>query len=183
MKGLAIGNCEQIRLSHNAFARPEPLISDGSSVSSSKDDDVYHFISYVPINGKLYELDGLKDGPICLGDCTKENWLEKVMPEIQKRIERYSQSEIRFNLMAVIKKLKSTYQEEVEKLESRLASATTKITALASGSSMELEDDLPNTEEELNQELDRLGNRIEELHRKISDEDDKLKRWKVSKIW
>jgi len=183
MKGLAIGNCEQIRLAHNAFARPEPLISDGVS-SGVKDEDVYHFISYLPINGKLYELDGLKDGPICLGSCTKENWLELVTPEIQKRIERYSQSEIRFNLMAVIKKLTVSLNEELERLTARKASIESKLQSKQQQDSaaMDVDDGLPSTVEELQNELATIIAQMQECNNKLSDEEDKLNRWKVENI-
>lgn len=109
-KGNSIGQHENIRTHHNSFARQDPFtIEEDNSKHGKEDDDVYHFVSYVPHNGVLYELDGLQPGPISFGEVTADNWLSKAKDEIQKRIEKYSTSEIRFNLLAVIddKKLKA----------------------------------------------------------------------------
>ena len=39
---------------------------------------------YVPVGGKLYELDGLKAGPVLLGELPEgADWLEAVAPAIQ----------------------------------------------------------------------------------------------------
>jgi len=88
MKGLAIGESEVIKQVHNSFSRPEPFVISNEK-KPKKEGDAYHFISYIPFKGKLYELDGLQEGPILLGDCSGENWFEAARDEINKRIMKY----------------------------------------------------------------------------------------------
>lgn len=49
-KGWAIGNSETIRVAHNSFTRQEPFEIEYDK-KNAKEEDAFHFISYVPVNG------------------------------------------------------------------------------------------------------------------------------------
>jgi ubiquitin carboxyl-terminal hydrolase L5 len=64
---------------------------------------------------QVYELDGLQEGPILLGEITDtRTWLDIVKEEINKRITNYAANEIRFALQAVIKSKKVIAEEQKE---------------------------------------------------------------------
>jgi len=112
-KGLALSNSDQIRSVHNSFARQ--TLFEFDSKKAEKDDDVFHFVSYVPINGRIYELDGLKAGPVDHGPAG-EDWTDAVRPVIEARMMKYTQGEIHFNLMAVIQDKTIRYNNQLKSL-------------------------------------------------------------------
>ncbi|KAF6274862.1 ubiquitin C-terminal hydrolase L5 [Rhinolophus ferrumequinum] len=119
MKGLALSNSDVIRQVHNSFARQQMFEFDAKT--SAKEEDAFHFVSYVPVNGRLYELDGLREGPIDLGACNQDDWIGAVRPVIEKRIQKYSEGEIRFNLMAIVSDRKMIYEQKIAELQRQLA--------------------------------------------------------------
>lgn len=106
LRGEALSNSESVRTAHNAFSKASPFVDEVARGADDGDGDVYHFIAYTPVQGKLYELDGLQPYPISHGDCARGDFPEKVIEVLRRRIARYPEGETRFNLMAVTRDLR-----------------------------------------------------------------------------
>lgn len=112
-KGWALSNSDEIRTVHNSFARQ--TVFEFDSRSAKEDDDVFHFVAYLPIKGRLYELDGLREGPLDHGAIPEgSDWISTVKPIIEARIAKYQAGEIHFNLMAVIQDKLSNYKKQLQ---------------------------------------------------------------------
>ena len=91
-RGIVLSNSEPIRQLHNSFSRPEPFIFKEDKRKKKKESDIYHFVSYVPHKGNLYELDGLQPGPILIGKYENpKDWIALAQQEIQKRLTAFGQ--------------------------------------------------------------------------------------------
>jgi ubiquitin carboxyl-terminal hydrolase L5 len=154
-RGLALSNSDVIRQVHNSFARQQMFEFDHSL--AKKDDDVYHFIGYIPIAGRLYELDGLKDGPIDLGAVPAEmDWLDVARPVIEKRMQKYSNDEIHFNLMALVSDRLVEYNRQIVEITQQIESA--------------------------GMETDELQVKLSQLQQQMSDEEHKRSQHKIESI-
>ncbi|KNF03017.1 hypothetical protein PSTG_03611 [Puccinia striiformis f. sp. tritici PST-78] len=112
MTGELLTNSERIRAVHNSFARPDPFQRDEPKQISHE--DAYHFITYLPISGSLYELDGLNALPVFHGKIPDgQSWTNLAREVIQARINTYSSTEVHFNLMAIC-------EDRVKVLEKRM---------------------------------------------------------------
>jgi ubiquitin carboxyl-terminal hydrolase L5 len=104
---------------NNKFYRPEPFIFT-STRKATDEDDVFHYVSYVWSKGNIYEIDGLREGPIIISEnVTYEDWVNKVKPAILDRINLYANNEIKFNLLALVpdkrEKLSDQMQEQLKR--------------------------------------------------------------------
>lgn len=131
--GHVVASSDQIREVHNSFSKTSPFSLDPSAVPDEAKEDAYHFITYLPVHGLLYELDGLQASPIMHAPVEGENWLDAARETIQARIDTYPPGSVMFNLLAV-------RQDPVPRLKAELA------TDLPEGKRFELQEQLAHEE-------------------------------------
>jgi ubiquitin carboxyl-terminal hydrolase L5 len=118
-RGLAISNSEILRSCHNSFAPQHQFVVENNPFEESDKEEPYHFVSYIPVDGKVYELDGLQPGPREHGAYGGDagDWLDVVSPVISARMGEYSdEGEIRFNLLAVVEDIGVRLTRELDAL-------------------------------------------------------------------
>ncbi|XP_062514996.1 ubiquitin carboxyl-terminal hydrolase isozyme L5-like [Corticium candelabrum] len=183
MRGLTMTNSDEIREVHNSFSRQQLFEFDESLTKG--DEDAYHFVGYVPIGGRLYELDGLKDGPIDHGKCSERDWLETCKPILDERIASFEADEIRFNLMAIVSDRKQIYLRETTSLEETKMQVLEKLEKLAAGEvGMETDVDDPTSllPDELTSQLEEIESRLVDLQSLIASETEKMHKYKIENI-
>ena len=124
MKGEVLSNSEPIRNVHNSFAKPEPMITE-----EDKDDrtgEAFHFITFIPSEGRAIELDGLKPSPIAHGPTSTDKlaWIDTVQKVLSERISRYEASEVRFTLLAICGDSLAAATNRMKELESMMEDET-----------------------------------------------------------
>ncbi|XP_061383956.1 ubiquitin carboxyl-terminal hydrolase calypso [Danaus plexippus] len=136
-KGWAIGNTPELACAHNSHAIPQARkkTDKNAGVPTGRfTGEAYHFVSFVPINGHLFELDGLKPFPTDHGPwASDEDWTDKFRRVMAERLGRDAGEQvhdIRFNLMAVVPDRRIALTQRLSALElnqRRLKEAISKI--------------------------------------------------------
>ncbi|KAI1751084.1 cysteine proteinase [Xylaria castorea] len=128
-RGHALDTNDFIRVIHNSVARRNDLLSEDllldnkldsaskrkaahakkrrkASVPSKRNHEpsTYHYIAFVPVDGQVWELDGLESLPLCLGPYAPDapdTWLNIASEAIQDRMRRQDDEYPSFNLLAI----------------------------------------------------------------------------------
>ncbi|KAG0376291.1 ubiquitin carboxyl-terminal hydrolase [Mortierella sp. AD032] len=77
--------------------------NNGSKGHEIAQDDDYHYVAYVHVDGYIWELDGLQPEPIRLAACKKDCWVNEARLEFMARVLSFEDDEQSFVLMAMTK--------------------------------------------------------------------------------
>ncbi|CAG8490168.1 19357_t:CDS:10 [Cetraspora pellucida] len=121
-RGFSITNHPTLRQIHNSMARhPEDslIVEEASKKNGGSEDEgggeVYHYIAYVPIDGEVWQLDGLYPHPVSLGKYSNEKqWYDAVRGVIHERIDGFQAEQVEYVLLAITKDQIGIHQDRVK---------------------------------------------------------------------
>ncbi|CAG8688167.1 2713_t:CDS:10 [Acaulospora morrowiae] len=111
-RGFSITNHPTFRKIHNSMARhPEDSLIVEEAVSKKKTKveigvmgEVYHYIAYVPVDGQVWQLDGLYPHPVKIGKYDDhKHWYDAARGVINERIESFQAEDMEYVLLAITK--------------------------------------------------------------------------------
>ncbi|KAL2009263.1 hypothetical protein VTN00DRAFT_7457 [Thermoascus crustaceus] len=119
LRGDAINNFEFVKRIHNSFARKMDMLNSDLQLKNEatskrsrlakKSQDYndteagFHFIAFVPAMGRVWKFDGLERQPQGLGQCSVDNWLDLVKPDILSRMAEYEEDQIEFSILGLVR--------------------------------------------------------------------------------
>ncbi|KAI9204801.1 ubiquitin carboxyl-terminal hydrolase [Polychytrium aggregatum] len=122
-KGAALSNLHFIRDIHNSFHSQIARFDDcdwteEDGESQEKDSEAepdYHFVSFVPLKGSVYCMDGLQTAPTVIGP-VEPDWVRTALEFIQKMLRDSSQGSfgMGFSLLAVVQDQIAMLEEQVQ---------------------------------------------------------------------
>jgi len=100
--GMAVTSADWLREAHNSLSPPSAISLDGLGLPKTSE-DAYHFVVYLPIDGHVYEMDGLQQHPLKHGAYQDggEGWLSVAREVIENRIATYPTGALEFSLLAL----------------------------------------------------------------------------------
>ncbi|KAL9605931.1 MAG: hypothetical protein Q9179_000908 [Wetmoreana sp. 5 TL-2023] len=104
-----------LQLKNDAFARKK-----SKTKASDEDDASFHFIAFVPVQGKVWKLDGLERQP------------QNLAPEIESRMAQYEDGQIEFAILALVKEPLTTLVAALAENVKSITSASQRLGQLKS---------------------------------------------------
>lgn len=81
------------------------IVQEGQTSAPGREDSVdYHFVTFVHVDGQLYELDGRKSGPVVVGPSCKETFLKDAAGACKQYMSRDPEN-INFTVLALTAKM------------------------------------------------------------------------------
>lgn len=156
-RGDSIGNFEFVKQIHNSFARKMDMLNIDLGMENAHDDrkskkkaapakakkgkvvteddwqddeNAFHFLAYVPIEGEVWQLDGLDRQPSKVGKIKGNDWMSIAVPRIEERMMALATGGIEFVLLSLVKDPLIAHQAELSENVKSLQEVQARLSAV-----------------------------------------------------